>query len=820
MLKKAAISAAISIAISQGAYATDTSNLVYDVKAKTEKLSSLSTVSVQNALKNGTQIIIKDTAYLLSSTRTDKFGSSYSYKDTSGKNALIIRERNGSLTGTLIENGVKRSLALSASGATLTAIETPTAAVEHPDEVVITSTSSSTETFVSLKPSLADTYRAATITNTNIATLPETAGSAFFISAQSFIDAEAQQSQYDESTDPQILMDKGIDILNAALEDAGVEDTSVYSENFYLVAGNEGESWSESDVLFKTLLGSGKVDFISSVRTGNIREETGGSANLLSFTNDSYENAEQRARFLRSSNIRYVPYSSRIVAHSFGHNMGLNHNRESESQTFQNALPYGMTSEGNFTTIMALGDNQISYFSDPTRQVDGVAIGKEETLDDAADNAQFLRKTSKITAHSAILKGDTTIDVTDTEVSLGWTPLPNNVGQNIYRTSYSCDEYRTGLSFYQEFIEGTNATTIAPTIASVEVDPEVSACYVIVNWLDLDDNLVPIVVGMQEYTKDSRIHVDNINVSTVPGSTSSVPIQVTDAAISNDNLRLAVRKVQRSSTVAAGYTITYESFAALEDLAKFVSVSFEGTGTERVATFKINEDYHQSIDWIESLKELELQDQLIPMYVFYDTSTTDDYSSISLDMRGMYEAFPDVYTDNLVATVGGDDASVTVEVTEDVSADDVTIHALTTGFDSWTPDYTVANTDNGSTVTVTAPATLFDDNDAEFVMVRIEFGDSRLFKDIGFIPSTATDDGDDGGDDGGDNGGDDGGDGGDDGGDGDDGDDGGDNGGDGGEETPTTPTPTPGSDSGGGGSMGLFGLLALAFIGLRRRIVR
>lgn len=798
MLKRATLSLAIGLALSTSGHAQTSPDYV----AKQQTVSSVTSASLQNAVDFQSDIIINDTAYRFTASQQDRFGSTFTFTSTSSNDVVIVRQRADVLSAFAIIGGVQKQLSVQGDNATLTTYNLKYKESDPVNSVTVNPTPS--PQWHALRPQSTTAKRAVSEV---VSELPDEVGVVFFISAATFVEAEALAADSDTDTSPMAIQEQNVATFNNAIEEAGVSDIQAKVQNYYLVADDAelsellglGRFWEADDVIAKAELGSGDMDFLSAVHLTGFDEGVFSRPRALALENDDFENVTQLPQFVKESHLKYVPFPSTSLARAFGRNVALNRERAALEAPVSGALPYAFV-DGDVKTIMASGSDgtdTVASYSNPDIQRNGSAIG--ESGANAADNAQFLRKTFPVLANATNLKSDSSITINETDVTLSWTPLPDTTEQTVIRSSYACIQYSATIGSYTV----SNSTTLPTTsMSSVNLNSSTDSCLVVVNWINVDGNSVPVIRAMQEYRGDDPFVLDNVNVSTVPGSSTTVPLHVLDESISNDDLLLYITKLQ-------GPQFINTEISEYPEVAAFLSYEVSGSGSERELTISVDSDYRKAVEFISTLNELaEVQPQLLTLQLNLD-GTQENYS-VSLDMRGLYDAIPRAYSDKLVGKVNSSGGNVSVTVTESLSESDITVTSVTEGFSDWEPEFTTSTSDGETTITVNAPADMFSDTDDTFAVVRVEFGSPYLYKQLGFIHTDdeSTDDGGDAG--GGDSGG------GDSGG----GNSGGDSGGSTGGSDSSGGSTGSGDSGGGGGSTTLFGLLALGLAGLGRRFIR
>ena len=146
----------------------------------------------------------------------------------------------------MFEDGVQKSLSLTNTGGTLSRYHVKVTGNE-PGVPGVQQTSAAPY-WHTLRPSSYDTKR--TVSET-ISELPEDAGAAFFISADTFVTAEAGAADTNDDISPQSILEQDLAVFNTALAEAGVDDVSVDVKNYYLIADDEGGFWASDDVMAK-----------------------------------------------------------------------------------------------------------------------------------------------------------------------------------------------------------------------------------------------------------------------------------------------------------------------------------------------------------------------------------------------------------------------------------------------------------------------------------------------------------------------------------------------------------------------------------------
>ena len=212
--------------------------------------------------------IINDTAYRFSASQQDRFGTTYTFISTSGNDKVILRQREQSLSAFAIIDGVQKQLSVANDKATLTTYNLKHKASDVASSVTVNPSPS--PQWHSLRPESTTTKRSVSEV---VSELPDEVGAVFFISAATFVEAEAQAADSDTDTSPMAILEQDVATFNSAVEEAGISNIQAKVQNYYLVADDAelsellglGRFWEADDVIAKAELGSGDMDFLSAV---------------------------------------------------------------------------------------------------------------------------------------------------------------------------------------------------------------------------------------------------------------------------------------------------------------------------------------------------------------------------------------------------------------------------------------------------------------------------------------------------------------------------------------------------------------------------
>ena len=417
----------------------------------------------------------------------------------------------------------------------------------------------------------------------------------------------------------------GLDIADTGLENSGVNGryriVDIIEQRFFddkLTQANANapellDALNSNNATQFAYQQSGADFIINIANTPRRLAAVASLANVLGTSGEALNKLVVSYPLIAGSAVVHESLRGSIIAHEFGHNLGLSHDRESfpEASTLNdNFIAYGFTdAQRRFSSLMSATPCSSqnctkSFYSSPDIFVDGIQMGVSESQSNAADASKAVRATFQHAAYfnSRFQSANTVWQYTQDGMVVDW---PEVIGADYYLVvERSCAEFDAG--FFVNLLE--NAIQVSQSAALIQNLQNDTEICIVAEKAEIDNQGTGrmFLGGTQLFASDEYIKFDASVVRLNKDQTElSIFFELSDTSIDNNALSLSLFYFAQSNVNENWFDEgDFEAPQAQEVLDAIMDYTFTGEGATRQLTMNLKVPFSEISDAFSTVLEL------------------------------------------------------------------------------------------------------------------------------------------------------------------------------------------------------------------------